>query len=265
LQYCFNNFFLTFFLFCSTLLDLLADRKVDGNWSGEVYINSKPRSNTFKKESAYVMQDDVHIATLTVEETVYFSAYTRLVEGTSQDDILARTNLLLDMLGLTHVKNSLVGDGMKRGISGGQLKRLPIAVELVSLPSLIFLDEPTSGLDSSIALEVMTAVYNLSLQKRTCISTIHQPSPEVFALFNKVALLSKGRLIYLGPVDDVIAYFSCPELNYKFNHNNPAEFIVEICGVQLLPQTILEARQPKTSKFFSKKVFIIKTLLMIMF
>lgn len=95
------------------------------------------------------------------------------------------------------------------------------------MPNLIFLDEPTSGLDSSIALEVMSAVQRLSHQNRTCISTIHQPSPEVFALFDCVILLADGILVYAGAADDVTTYFS--SFGYKLELNyNPAEFIIDI-------------------------------------
>jgi ABC-type multidrug transport system ATPase subunit len=132
-------------------------------------------------------------------------------------------------MGLSHVQNSLVGDATHKGISGGQMKRLSIAVEIVSLPNLIFLDEPTSGLDSTMALEVITAVRKLADESRTCIATIHQPSPEVFELFDKVVLLCDGRLVYYGPSKLVVDYFSSAALNYYFEDGgNPAEFIIDI-------------------------------------
>lgn len=122
-------------IFCSTLLDLIADRKLVGTWSGEIYVNKRVRSPWFNRESAYVLQDDVHIGTLTVEETILFAAWTRMEEGTPKDKRQQRVTQLLDMMGLTHVKDSIVGDALRKGISGGQLKRLSIAVEIVALPS----------------------------------------------------------------------------------------------------------------------------------
>jgi ABC-type multidrug transport system ATPase subunit len=211
------------------LLDLLADRKLDGSWSGEIHFNHGPRSKYFNRDSAYILQDDLHFATLTVRESIYYSACFRLPEGTSSDFINTRVNELLALMGLSHVENTLVGDATHKGISGGQMKRLSIATEIVSLPELIFLDEPTSGLDSTMALEVMTAVNTLSNQNRTCISTIHQPSPEVFELFDKVVLLCEGKLIYYGNSKYVIDYFTKEPLNYYFeNGSNPAEFIIDI-------------------------------------
>ena len=130
----------------STLLDLIADRKLIGCWSGDILINQYPRSLWFNRESAYVLQDDVHIGILTVEETLRFAAWTRLEEGTSVEAREQRVKTLLEMVGLTHVKDSLVGDALRKGISGGQLKRLSIAVEIVSLPNLIFLDGKLSFL-----------------------------------------------------------------------------------------------------------------------
>ncbi len=183
----------------------------------------------FNRDSAYVLQDDVHFPSLTVEETIRYSAWTRMPEGTSEDERERRVEFLVDMMELGHVKHSRVGDAMSKGISGGQAKRLSIAVEIVSLPNLIFLDEPTSGLDSAIALEVMTAVRKLANDNRTCITTIHQPSPEVFDLFDRVILLSNGKLLYSGSSKFVTAYFS--NIGYSFSPDmNPAEFIIDICS-----------------------------------
>jgi ABC-type multidrug transport system ATPase subunit/ABC-type multidrug transport system permease subunit len=216
-------------LFSSTLLDLLADRKLIGQWAGDIYFNHGPRSKFFDRDSAYILQDDLHYGTLTVRETIYYSACFKLPEGTSKAEIEQRVDELLRLMGLSHVQDSLVGDQTHKGISGGQMKRLSIAVEIVSMPDLIFLDEPTSGLDSTMALEVMQASRKLADQNRTCIATIHQPSPEVFALFDKVVLLCNGRLIYYGPSRLVVDYFTSSDLNYFFEDGqNPAEFIIDI-------------------------------------
>jgi hypothetical protein len=136
-------------------------------------------------------------------------------------------------------------------------------VEIVALPNLIFLDEPTSGLDSTIELEVMSAVRVLANQNRTCVSTIHQPSPEVFALFDKVVLLSEGRLIYFGPAKTAVDFFTAParqnptvqlpphhqraskaditsacERYYvQDEYKNAADLIIEVSGGQILPVT----------------------------
>ena len=134
----------------STLLDLIADRKLIGVWSGDILVNRHPRSLWFNRESAYVLQDDVHIATLTVEETIRYAAWTRMEEGTSVEQRELRITKLLEMMGLQHVRSSFIGDAMNKGISGGQMKRLSIAVEIVSLPNLIFLD----GMNLSVLFDI---------------------------------------------------------------------------------------------------------------
>jgi ABC-type multidrug transport system ATPase subunit len=182
----------------STLLDLMAGRKLVGNWSGEMLFNDSIRSPYFCRDSAYVLQDDFHLATLTVEETIYFSARVKMSDIHSERQIHNRVNSLLRLMKLEHIRDRYVGDALHKGISGGQLKRLSIATEIVHLPNLIFLDEPTSGLDSSIALEVMSVVRSLANQNRSCLCTIHQPSPEVFELFDELLLMSQGRIIYAG-------------------------------------------------------------------
>ena len=89
----------------------------------------------------------------------------------------------------------------------GQRKRLSIGVEIISLPSILFLDEPTSGLDSETAFECMDAVRDITDQYRTTMVTIHQPSPETFALFDTLLLLSSGKVTYFGPMEQCISYF----------------------------------------------------------
>jgi ABC-type multidrug transport system ATPase subunit len=193
----------------STLLDLIANRKIYGEVSGKVFVNGKTWSKSFHRETAYCLQDDMHFSILTVEETIRYAAWTRMPRGTSAQAMEERVNLLITMMGLSHVRKTLVGGSHVKGISGGQMKRLSIAVEIISLPSLIFLgkliclfhhfiyflthsfvptDEPTSGLDSAIALEVMQAVRKLADGGTTIVATIHQPSNESFALFNKVEI-----------------------------------------------------------------------------
>ena len=246
-------------LLYSTLLDLIAKRKLTGTWSGDIYINDSPRSPLFSRETAYVLQDDIHISTLTVEETLLYAAWTRLDEGISIDDKQKRVDELLELMGLSHVRHSMIGDPMTKGISGGQLKRLSIAVEIIPLQKLIFLDEPTSGLDSSIALEVMRAVRQFTTKDRTCMTTIHQPSIEVFSLFDKLVLLSAGRLIYFGDASEATNYFSHPEIGYTFEggFKNPAEFVIEISCGQRLPNGLQVAKQAedlellyKSSRFY---------------
>ncbi len=223
-------------LLISTLLDLIADRKVTGEWSGDIYFNNGTRSKFLDRDSAYIMQDDIQISTLTVREAIYFSANFRMTEGNSDADINERVDSLIELMGLQNVANSFVGDELNRGISGGELKRLSIAVEMVALPHLVFLDEPTSGLDSTMALDVIRTVRRLASENRTCIASIHQPSREVFALFDYVLILAEGRMIYFGAVSEIQNYFCKDIFQYILEKGrNPADFILEIAEGLLLP------------------------------
>lgn len=151
----------------STLLDVLAGRKTTGEIKGDILFNGVDRTPAIMLQSAYVMQDNVHIGSLTVRETLMYAAHLRLPQTLTQEKKDKRVKKIADMLGLGEHCDTLVGDENTRGISGGQLKRLSIGVEIVNLPDLIFLDEPTTGLDSAISYDVMAAVRNLANQNRT--------------------------------------------------------------------------------------------------
>lgn len=138
----------------TTLLEVLAGRLRLGTLRGQVTFNSQPRNSTFWRESSYVKQDDLHIAQLTVQETLHFAARLRMSGKIfTQAERDSRVGAVAELLGLDVCLHSICGDALNRGISGGQLKRLSIGVEIMTMPSLIFLDEPTSGLDSVIAHE----------------------------------------------------------------------------------------------------------------
>ena len=228
------------FIISSTLLDLLANRKLTGQWSGEILFNGLPRSIAIDRNSAYVLQDDLHYATLTVRESLYFAVAFKLPSDATIAEINQRLNSLLKMVNLDHIQNSLIGDANRKGISGGELKRLSIAVEIAALPKLIYVDEPTSGLDSSMAFDVMKVIKDLTLENRTCLVTIHQPSMKIFELFDKIALVSEGKLLYCGPSSSVIDYFTSAPLLYKFESGeNPVEFMISIAEGQLFPEETL--------------------------
>jgi ABC-type multidrug transport system ATPase subunit len=101
-------------------------------------------------------------------------------------------------MGLQDCADRMVGNWHLRGISGGEKKRLSIAIEILTRPHLLFLDEPTSGLDSASAFFVIQTLRNIARDGRTIISSIHQPSSEVFALFDDLFLLSGGETVYFG-------------------------------------------------------------------
>ncbi|RYG68794.1 ATP-binding cassette domain-containing protein [archaeon] len=232
----------------STLLDILANIKTVGNISGTIYANhQRVFHNTHEQESrtedssasevfdmrkisAYVMQDSTLYGSLTVYESVYFASLLRL--PTDFSDKHQRVREILKILGLSHIANSLVGSESKRGISGGQKKRVSIGVEIVHLPDVIFLDEPTTGLDSLIAHEVIVSIYRLARYNRTMLCTIHQPSLKTFQLFHSVLLMSDGRVIYFGPTKKIREYFTTVcATKFSFDDRmNPADFVIAVAS-----------------------------------
>lgn len=132
-------------------------------------------------------------------------------------------------LKLDKCMDTLVGNPMIKGISGGEKKRTSIAFELISDPQVIMLDEPTSGLDSLTSFVIVEYLRNLSReQKKTVIMTIHQPNSDIFGLFDKLLLMVEGRFIYQGPSNEAASYFDmnfglkCPDFY------NPADYFMEI-------------------------------------
>ncbi|KAL2925234.1 ABC transporter G family member 11 [Bienertia sinuspersici] len=184
----------------STLLDALAGR-LDSNakQSGEILINGCEQALAYGT-SAYVTQDDILMATLTVKEIVHYSSELQLPASMSKSEKRKRADECIKEMGLQDSINTRVGGWGVKGLSGGQKRRLSICVEILTNPKLLFLDEPTSGLDGAASFHVMSRITcNERTSGRTIIASIHQPSNQVFELFDNLCLLSGGKTIYFGP------------------------------------------------------------------
>lgn len=216
----------------TTLLNCISGKLMENNvcTSGNVFVNGrnmKRLSPKTRQSWAYVFQDDFILETMTVYEALYMSAHLRLPNTLSAVDKKDKIESIIRWLDLSGCQNTMVGNSLKRGISGGERKRLAIGMELITNPSVIFLDEPTSGLDSYTAISVVEKLKTLAFQDhihRTIVSTIHQPSSQMFYLFDRLIFLQDGKMLYRGATDAVIEYFSnlgfhCPE------YSNPADFL----------------------------------------
>ncbi|XP_010279499.1 PREDICTED: ABC transporter G family member 15-like isoform X2 [Nelumbo nucifera] len=182
----------------STLLDSLAGRLCrNAIVTGNIFFNGKKRRLDCG-DVAYVTQEDVLLGTLTVRETITYSAHLRLPATLSKEEINGVIESTILQMGLEDCGDKVIGNWHLRGISGGEKRRLSIALEILTSPSLLFLDEPTSGLDSASAFLVMLTIRSISRDGKTIISVIHQPSSEVFQLFDDLFLLSDGEAIYFG-------------------------------------------------------------------
>ncbi|EGG22126.1 ABC transporter G family protein [Cavenderia fasciculata] len=214
----------------SVLLKLLADRLSGGTVEGSLLFNGHQADHrTHQSDTIYVPQEDRHIALLTVKETLDFSAQCNMPSNIDQTTRDERVELILQQLGLSHTKNTIVGNEFFRGISGGQKRRVTIAAEFTKCPNLILMDEPTSGLDSAIAFSVISKIKTIAQEaKASVIISLLQPSPELTNIFDNVLLLcDKGNMAYFGERENVLPYFK--SIGLEPSQDQPlAEFMQDV-------------------------------------
>lgn len=163
------------------------------------------------------------MSTLTVYETVLYSALLRLPREMSLEAKKYRTLETMNELGILGIKDSRIGSAGRRSISGGEKRRVSIACELVTSPSILFLDEPTSGLDAFNALSVVESLVTLARDyNRTVVFTIHQPRSNIVSLFDQLIVLAQGKLVYSGEAA------KCHEYLVDISHPCPPGFNLAI-------------------------------------
>ncbi|HXS15724.1 MAG TPA: ATP-binding cassette domain-containing protein, partial [Polyangiaceae bacterium] len=202
--------------------------------SGEVMINGSPLPAVFdslRGSIGYVPQDDIIHAELTVYEAVRYSARFRLPHDYSDEEIDRRVQLTLAQLGLEAVASLQIGKPEQKVISGGQRKRVNIAMELVTDPVLIFLDEPTSGLAADDATALIDLLATLCHEHgKTIIATVHQPARDEYERFNLTLVLGHGGIpLYFGPTTDAYRFFE--EWRgplHAANVDNPRDMFAEL-------------------------------------
>ena len=225
----------------STLLNILCG-KLKAQ-SGQISINGYDilkEQDQIEGIIGFVPQDDLLLEDLTVFRNLYLNARLCL-SNLSEAELMGRVNQVLSDLDLEDIKHLKVGNPLKKFISGGQRKRLNIALELIREPAVLFVDEPTSGLSSMGSEKVMLLLKEQALKGRLVVVNIHQPYSDIYKLFDKFLILDKdGYVIYKGNPIDAITYFK--ELS---NYVNAEVGHCVSCG-NVMPEQILkmvEARQ----------------------
>ncbi|CAN6209890.1 unnamed protein product [Urochloa humidicola] len=213
----------------TTLLDALAGRLgTDKKGTGDILINGRREKLAFGT-SAYVTQETLLMATLTVAEAVHCSAQLQLPDTVPASEKRARADRAIRQMGLAAVAGNRIGGRVCKGISGGQRRRVSICVELLASPALVFLDEPTGGLDSAASLHVMGRIASLAREERmTVVAAVHQPSSEVFRLFHGLCLLAYGKMVYFGPAADAIEFFDANGYPCPLRRNPSDHFLMMI-------------------------------------
>jgi len=238
----------------STLLNLLSGKLKPTR--GKVKINGynvHSKSTSLTGIIGFVPQDDLLFEELTVFENLYYNAQLCFSDYTD-DQIIEKVNTVLFDLDLYEVKNLRVGNPLNKFISGGQRKRLNIGLELMREPILLFVDEPTSGLSSMDSEKVMNLLKQQAHKGKLVIANIHQPSSEVFKLFDKLWVLDKGGYpIYQGnPVDAIVYFKTITSLV------NAAESECSCCGT-INPDLILKIVEEKEIDEYGKETHLRKT------
>jgi ABC-type multidrug transport system ATPase subunit len=224
----------------TTLLNVLAG--LEGSQASKIEVNGL-NIHTDKKELqgviGYVSQDDLLIEELTVYQNLYFNAKLCFA-SLSEDELNARVTGMLESLGLEHRKDLKVGSSLEKTISGGQRKRLNIALELIRQPAILFLDEPTSGLSSRDSENVIDLLKELSLKGKLIFVVIHQPSSDIYKMFDKMIIMDTGGFpAYYGHPVEAITYFK--KATHQADSNRGQ---CEVCGTVNPEQifNIIEAR-----------------------
>ena len=210
----------------TTLLNILARRLAPGRGSvleGELRLNGEPYRRRFGKLVGFVSQHQSIYPTLTAREQIGFAVRLACQPITHRDR-------LLDALGLVSSQDTLVGNAMIRGLSGGERRRVGVALALAPPVPLLILDEPTTGLDSFNSLTLIRLLHRIAKGGRAVIVTVHQPRTDIFSLFDSLLILTCGEPAYFGPASEAVDFFQtlghiCP-LGVNF-----ADFLIDTATV----------------------------------
>ncbi|KAF2687979.1 ABC transporter-like protein [Lentithecium fluviatile CBS 122367] len=198
--------------------------------------------------SFVTQDDDALLASLTVRETLRYAAGLRLPKWMSKHEKIQKAEEILLKMGLKDCADNLVGNDLIKGISGGEKRRVTIAVQILTEPRILLLDEPLSGLDAFTALSIMDVLRGLADEGRTLIVTIHQPRSDLFAHFGNILLLARGgHPVYAGPACEMLTHFATQGY-HCLQHVNPADFALDLITVDLQHESREAASRAKVRR-----------------
>ncbi len=231
----------------STLLNVLNGNNVP--YSGEVQINGVDIHKDADKAKGligYVSQDDLLIEELTVYQNLYYNAKL-CFDNLTEEEIHERVSGTLQSLGLFEIKDMKVGSPLNKKISGGQRKRLNISLELIREPPILFLDEPTSGLSSRDSENILDLLKELALKGKLLFVVIHQPSSDIFKMFDRLIILDTGGfIIYNGDPIESIIYFKMRTHQANYNESE-----CHLCG-NVNPEQVFNIVESKVLDEYGK-------------
>lgn len=237
---------------CTTFLKTIAnDRQAFAGVTGEVSyggLSAEDQNRYFRGEVNYNPEDDQHFPSLTVWQTLKFSL-TNKTRKHDRDSIPVIIDALLKMFGISHTKNTLVGNEYVRGVSGGERKRVSIAETLATKSTVVCWDNSTRGLDASTALDYAKSLRIMTdVSKRTTLVTLYQAGESIYELMDKVMVIDEGRMLYQGPANEARKYFL--DLGFDCSEQmTTADFLTSLCDPnarQFKPGC--EASTPKTAE-----------------
>ncbi|KAE8394955.1 ABC-2 type transporter-domain-containing protein [Aspergillus alliaceus] len=229
----------------TTLLNVLANRMTTGVVTGDMLVDGMPCDASIQRKTGYVQQQDVHLSTCSVRESLEFSALLRQPATVSRGEKLAYVKEVISLLEMEEYADAIVGIPGE-GLNIEQRRRLTIGIELAAKPELLlFLDEPTSGLDSQTSWAICQLLKRLARSGQAILCTIHQPSAILFQQFDNLLLLAKGgKTVYFGEIGQNSATLT-QYLEYNGGKQcpagaNPAEWMLEVIGAATGSQTTVD-------------------------
>lgn len=188
----------------TTLINVLSSRATRDNkllFDGQLFVNDMPVDDLsqIKNIIGFVPQEDIVPNQATVKEVFeIYGSYRRV------QNLRTKVAKNIEALSLTKCQDTIIGEPFQRGVSGGELKRTSIGIELMSYPEILFLDEPTTGLDATTALEIVSVLKQLCVKRKVgIVAVIHQPRPEILEQFDQIIVLSDGNLIFDGTLGQI--------------------------------------------------------------